>query len=149
MRRLSTIDFLVLTSLDHLLSKLQPLFTFSTKQATSIRRSTVLSLPLRSVFPGTPLIKTTFDRMTLIWTLNKPWHSNLNVFIINAAVDQNLWLCDLFPRCKLPLLLPPFIMAATASRSMPGREVPAEDLLWGWPSPGLTVRPKIKTKQYL
>jgi hypothetical protein len=43
--RLSTIDLLVLTGLDHLIFILKTLFTFVTKHATSIRRSIVLSLP--------------------------------------------------------------------------------------------------------
>ncbi len=46
--RLSTIDLLVLTSL----YQLETSFTFFTKQATSIRRSTVLCLPVQLVFPA-------------------------------------------------------------------------------------------------
>jgi len=49
--RLSTVNLLVLTSLDQLIFKLKILFTFFTKQATLMRRSTVLSLPLQLVFP--------------------------------------------------------------------------------------------------
>jgi hypothetical protein len=44
-------DLLVLTSLDQLLFILKILFNFITKQATSTRRSTVLSLPLQLGFP--------------------------------------------------------------------------------------------------
>ncbi len=40
------------TILDQLLFTLKLLFIFATKQATLMRRSTVLSLPLRLVFPG-------------------------------------------------------------------------------------------------
>jgi hypothetical protein len=50
--RLSAVELLVLTSLDQLLFILKILFTFFTKQATLMRRSTVLSLPLQLVFPG-------------------------------------------------------------------------------------------------
>jgi hypothetical protein len=51
--RLSTFDLLVLTSLDQLIFKLKILFfLFFTKQATLMRRSTVLSLPPHLVFPG-------------------------------------------------------------------------------------------------
>ncbi len=50
--RISTIDLLVLTSLDQLLFKLKVFFFFLTKQASLIKRSTVLSLPLQLVFPG-------------------------------------------------------------------------------------------------
>jgi hypothetical protein len=42
--RRSTVDLLVLTSLDQLLFVYKILFTFFTKQATLIRMSTVLSL---------------------------------------------------------------------------------------------------------
>jgi hypothetical protein len=49
----TTIDLLVLTSLDHVLPKLKILLllTFFTKQATLMRRSTALSLPLQLEFP--------------------------------------------------------------------------------------------------
>jgi hypothetical protein len=50
--RLSTIDLLVLTSLDQLICNLKILFTFFTQQPTLTRRSTVLSLPIQMVFPG-------------------------------------------------------------------------------------------------
>jgi hypothetical protein len=50
-RWLSTVNLLVLTSLDQLIFKLKILFTFVTKQVTLMRRSTVLSLPLQLVFP--------------------------------------------------------------------------------------------------
>jgi hypothetical protein len=49
--RLSTVDFLVLTSLDQLIFKLKIIFSFFAKQATLMRRSTVLSLPRQLVFP--------------------------------------------------------------------------------------------------
>jgi hypothetical protein len=52
MGRISTVDLLVLTGLDQLIFKLNKIFTFVTKQATLMRRSTVLSLPLQLVFPG-------------------------------------------------------------------------------------------------
>ncbi len=51
--RLGTVNLLVLTSLDQLLFKLKILWTFFTKQATLMRRSSVLSLPPQLVFPGT------------------------------------------------------------------------------------------------
>jgi hypothetical protein len=49
--RLSTVDLLVLTSLDLLLLISRTLFFF-TKHGDLIRRSTVLSLPLQLVFPA-------------------------------------------------------------------------------------------------
>jgi hypothetical protein len=51
-QRFSTVDLLVLTSLDQLLFMLEILFAFVTKQAILIRRSTVLSLLVQLVFPG-------------------------------------------------------------------------------------------------
>jgi hypothetical protein len=50
--RLSTVDLLVLTSLDRLLFILKILLNSFTKQATLMRRSTVLSIPRYLVFPG-------------------------------------------------------------------------------------------------
>ncbi len=47
---LSTVDLLVLTSSGHPFFVVIILFTFVTKHATLMRRSTVLSLPLRLVF---------------------------------------------------------------------------------------------------
>jgi hypothetical protein len=49
----STVDLLIITNLDQLPLILQTLFTFFTKQATLMRRSTVLSLPLQLGFPAT------------------------------------------------------------------------------------------------
>ncbi len=49
---LSTVDLLVLTSLDKLILILKIIFLFFTKQASLIRRSTALSLPPKLVFPG-------------------------------------------------------------------------------------------------
>jgi hypothetical protein len=48
---LSRMDPLALTYLDQLLFLLKILFTFLTKQATLMRRLTVLSLPPQLVFP--------------------------------------------------------------------------------------------------
>ncbi len=48
--RLSTVDLLVLAGLDKLLFKLEILFLSPTKQATLIRRSTVLSLSRQLAF---------------------------------------------------------------------------------------------------
>ncbi len=45
-------DLFVLTSLDQLLLILKIRFTFVAKQATLKRRSTVLSLPLKLMFPS-------------------------------------------------------------------------------------------------
>jgi hypothetical protein len=52
MEKLVTVDLLVLTSLDQLILKLKILFGFVTKQATLMRKSTVLSIPLQLGFPG-------------------------------------------------------------------------------------------------
>jgi hypothetical protein len=49
--RLSTVNLLVLTCLGQLLLILKILFTFLTKQAALMRRSTVLSLAPQLVFP--------------------------------------------------------------------------------------------------
>ncbi len=51
MGRLSTVDLLVLTSLDQLLFILKILLIFFTIQATLMRGSTVLILPPKLVFP--------------------------------------------------------------------------------------------------
>jgi hypothetical protein len=50
---LGTVDVLVLSSTDQLIVILKVLFTFFTKQATFMRRSTVLRLTLQLVFPVT------------------------------------------------------------------------------------------------
>ncbi len=50
--KLSTVDLLVLTSLGQLVFILKLLFSFVTKYAALMRRSTVLSLPLQLVFLG-------------------------------------------------------------------------------------------------
>ncbi len=47
---LSTVDLLVLASLDQLLFLLEILFIFVTKQATLVRKSTMLSFPLQLVY---------------------------------------------------------------------------------------------------
>jgi hypothetical protein len=52
LQRLTTVDLLVLTSLDQVHLYLQLLFNFFSKQANFMRRSTVLNLPLQLVFPG-------------------------------------------------------------------------------------------------
>ncbi len=49
--RLTTVDRLVLTSLDKLKFTLKILFNFVTKQATLMRRPTVMNLPFQLVFP--------------------------------------------------------------------------------------------------
>ncbi len=48
--RVSTVDLLLLESLDQLLLTMQILSIFLTKQATVMRRSTVLSRPFQQVF---------------------------------------------------------------------------------------------------
>ncbi len=50
--KLSTVDLFVLTSLDKLILILKILFSFFTKQAALMRRSTVLSLSPQLIFPG-------------------------------------------------------------------------------------------------
>jgi hypothetical protein len=49
--RITTVDRLVLTSLDQLKFTLKILFNFVTKQATLTRKPTALSLPFQLVFP--------------------------------------------------------------------------------------------------
>jgi hypothetical protein len=56
--KLNTVDLLVLTSLYQLLFILKILFSYVTKQAALMRRSTVLSLPFQLAFPGWTLKKT-------------------------------------------------------------------------------------------
>jgi hypothetical protein len=53
--RPNTVDLLVLTSLVQLIFIFRVLITFITKQATLIRRSTVLILPLQLLFPDVTL----------------------------------------------------------------------------------------------
>jgi hypothetical protein len=50
--RLSTVDLLVLTSLDQVLLILANIISFFTKQATLLKSSNVLSLPIQLVFPA-------------------------------------------------------------------------------------------------
>ncbi len=50
--KISTVDLHLLTSLVQLIFKMKKLFTFLIKQATLLRRSTVLSRPLQLEFPG-------------------------------------------------------------------------------------------------
>ncbi len=64
--RLSTVDVLVLTSLYQLLSILKILFTFFTKQAMLIRRSTVQRLPLSVSVPCPNVLRTFFGNVRLI-----------------------------------------------------------------------------------
>ncbi len=52
LQRLSTVDLLVLTSLDQVHLYLQLLFNFFSKQANFMRRSTVLNLTLQLVLLG-------------------------------------------------------------------------------------------------
>jgi len=54
--RFSTVDLLVLTSLDQLLLIMKILSTYFTKQVILMRRSIVLSLPSRLVFSGEGLL---------------------------------------------------------------------------------------------
>jgi hypothetical protein len=74
--RLSTVDLLVLTRLDQLVFKLKILFSFFTKQAALMWRSTVLSLPPQLVFPAQGiwlLLKDCFNLLMLsswIWAQN-------------------------------------------------------------------------------
>jgi len=73
--RLSTVDLLVLTRLDQLLLKLPTTFTFLTKQATLMRRSSVLSLQL--VFPGTSFNLCMFITISMYSTYRgHHWNSN-------------------------------------------------------------------------
>jgi hypothetical protein len=62
--RLPTVDLLVLTSLKHLLFMIKILFRCLTKQATLLRRSTVLSLSPQLVFPC-QCFCCSFDRLRL------------------------------------------------------------------------------------
>jgi hypothetical protein len=50
--KLSTVDLLALTSLNQFILILKILLTFVSKQATLMKRSTVLSHPVQVVFPG-------------------------------------------------------------------------------------------------
>jgi hypothetical protein len=79
--RLSTVDLLVLTSLDQLLLILPILFSFFTNKATLMRRSTVLSLPLRLVFPvcldGADEPSICLSCLWKKYILNKTLHLNL------------------------------------------------------------------------
>ncbi len=60
MERLSTGDLLVLTIIIHLIFVLKILYNFVTIQAALMRGSTVLSLPLKLVFPGETVTRSRF-----------------------------------------------------------------------------------------
>jgi hypothetical protein len=80
--KFSTVDLLVPTSSDKLLfKKLKILFTLVAKQATLMRRSTVLILPLQLVFPG--LTHDTPESHQC--TVNVTWELLLN------RKDQHCW----------------------------------------------------------
>jgi len=64
---LSTVDLLVFISLDQVLFVLKILFTFFTKQVTSMRRSTVLTLPLQLGFPGTRYVLFVVSQPMTTW----------------------------------------------------------------------------------
>jgi hypothetical protein len=55
--RLSTVDLLVITSSDQVLFRLKILISLFTKQATLLRWSTVLSLPVQLAFPGSNITR--------------------------------------------------------------------------------------------
>jgi len=64
--RLSTVDLLLIISLDRLVFVMKILFTFLQKQATSMRRSTVLSL---SPSVSIPLFKGTLNLLDVVGSL--------------------------------------------------------------------------------
>jgi hypothetical protein len=63
--RLSTVELLVLSSLDQLLFIMKALLTFLTKQSMSMRGSTVLCFPLQLVFPGLVKIMAVIHKYSL------------------------------------------------------------------------------------
>ena len=70
--RLSTVDLLILTSIEQLFLLLQRLFTFLRKQATLLRRSTVLSLSLQQGFLALTLKRwNTFQRLKYFTNLTE------------------------------------------------------------------------------
>jgi hypothetical protein len=64
------VDLLVLTSLEELLFILKILLSFFTKQATLIRRSTVLSLLSQLIFPEESFLQQTLTLLSAIYILN-------------------------------------------------------------------------------
>jgi hypothetical protein len=80
---LSTVDLLVLTSLDQLLFLLKILFTLFTKQATLMRRSTVPSLPFQLGFPG--LSKVIQPSKSI-----KTWHWQINPAVFTLSLSYVL-----------------------------------------------------------
>jgi hypothetical protein len=69
----STVDLLVLTSLEKLLFILKIVSTFLTKQATLMRRSFVLSIPPQFVFPASAKLTLSpqfFSRISFIESLS-------------------------------------------------------------------------------
>jgi hypothetical protein len=86
--RLSTVDLLVLTSLCQLVFILKILFSFFTKQATLMRSSTVLSLPLSLVFLGWEILKDPHsfkqdvEKGNLKVSILHPWFSIFVLFLI-------------------------------------------------------------------
>ena len=95
--RLSTVVLFVLTSLAQLIFILKILFSFFTKQATLVRRSTVLCLPPQLVFPGAALAVATLGnskpntakRAWTIWT-NTSLQIRTNAFrlVHNLKITQ-------------------------------------------------------------
>ncbi len=87
---ISTVDLIVLTSLDQLLFKLTPNFPSLQKQPILMRGSTVLKLPLRQEFPawGDP----TFSTMELSWakSIMTCYRAVCNIWQQNCKCNINL-----------------------------------------------------------
>ncbi len=88
---LSTVDLLVLTSLDQLILILKIVFTVVTKQAVLMRRSAVLILPLQLVFPGYTMEKFVLSQ----WVLRMQ-----NIFFSSLKPTS---LTQILPQCKCTL----------------------------------------------
>jgi hypothetical protein len=84
--KLSTVDLLVLTSLDQVIFIFKILFTYVTKQTTLLRRSIVQSpLPLQLVFPGLVFLQ--------------PYWLQSNLQFCNFSQNK---ICKIYQRTMLP-----------------------------------------------
>jgi hypothetical protein len=115
--RLSTVDLLVLTSLNQLLFTFKIFFTLFTKQGNLTRRWTVLSFPLQLVFPDWTLkaliniqikerTRKFIDRWVIVIVKWLPFSDEEKRFYIQLASGRKGWLFPwLVPARKAWILL--------------------------------------------
>jgi hypothetical protein len=97
--RFSTVDLLELTSFDQFILILKILFNFFTKRVTLMRGSTILSLPLLSVFTGSAnlisVIILCSESMRGLWIKDRGFYSMLK------ELKRVLWIHLNFPKKTL------------------------------------------------